>query len=130
MFPVTLTITINNAAQLNAILAGLGQGAAPAPSVELGPIVERNPEPASEGKPERKPEPKAKPAPEPKPEPAPEPKPEIEYAQVGGAIVGYAAKHGKQAALDILARFGVTSGKHLKPEQYADVLEALQGEPA
>jgi hypothetical protein len=54
----------------------------------------------------------------------------LEYAPVGAAITAYAAKHGRQAALEKLARFGVKTGKELKPEQFAQALADFAGEEA
>lgn len=51
--------------------------------------------------------------------------PVADYAPVGAAITAFAAANGRDATLAKLAEFGVTSGKALKPEQYADVLAAF-----
>ena len=68
--------------------------------------------------------PKAEPKPEAKPEPKAE-APVADYAPVGAAITAFAAANGREATLAKLEAFGVTSGKNLKPEQYADVLAAF-----
>ncbi len=120
MFPVT--ITINTPAQLNAVLNAMAQDA---PNIELSPPAPKVEAPAPKVE---APAPKVEaPAPTPAAEPqAPEPPPPvIEYAQVGAAITAFAAKHGRQAAVDKLAGLGVKSGKELKPEQYADALAAF-----
>lgn len=51
--------------------------------------------------------------------------PVADYAPVGAAITAFAAANGREATLAKLSAFGVTSGKALKPEQYADVLAAF-----
>jgi hypothetical protein len=51
-----------------------------------------------------------------------------DYAPVGAAITAYAAANGREATLAKLEPFGVTSGKALKPEQYAAVLAAFTAE--
>ena len=51
--------------------------------------------------------------------------PVADYAPVGAAITAFAAANGREPTLAKLAAFGVTSGKALKPEQYADVLAAF-----
>jgi hypothetical protein len=60
------------------------------------------------------------------PEKIVEDKPALEYATVSKAIVSLAAKHGRPAALAVLEPFGVTSGKDLKPEQWAEALAAAE----
>lgn len=54
--------------------------------------------------------------------------PVADYAPVGTAITAFAAANGREATLAKLAEFGVSSGKALKPEQYADVLAAFTSE--
>jgi hypothetical protein len=124
MYP--MTITLNNGAQLAAVISALAalveQDAQPVVSARV-----EAPAPAAE------PKAKAKPAPEPDaPEPAPaaEPAKPIEYAQVGAAITAYAAKHGRQATMDKLSRLGVKTGKELKPEQFEQALADFSGEEA
>ncbi|CAB4183130.1 hypothetical protein UFOVP1077_41 [uncultured Caudovirales phage] len=48
----------------------------------------------------------------------------IDYESVRKAITGYNVKHGREKTVEMLARFGVASGKDLLPAQYADVLKA------
>ena len=54
--------------------------------------------------------------------------PALDYAPVGAAITAYAAKHGRDDTIAKLGEFGVSSGKALKPEQYADALAAFTAE--
>lgn len=51
-----------------------------------------------------------------------------DYAPVGAAITAFAAANGRDATIAKLSAFGVTSGKALKPEQYAAVLAAFSAE--
>lgn len=82
--------------------------------------------PVAEVKPAAAEKPKAeKPKAEPKPEPQAEAAPALDYAKVGAAITAFAAANGRDATIAKLGEFGVTSGKALKPEQYADALAAF-----
>lgn len=56
--------------------------------------------------------------------------PALEYPTVQKAIVALAAKHGREAALATLKPFGVTSGKDLKAEQWAEALVAVEAATA
>ncbi len=86
------------------------------------PVAEVKPAAAEKPKAEK---PKAEPKPEPKAEPKAEAAPALDYAKVGAAITAFAAANGRDATLAKLGEFGVTSGKALKPEQYADALAAF-----
>lgn len=88
---------------------------------ETGPITAAG-KPVAEVKPAAAEKPKAEPKAEPKKEAA---APVADYAPVGAAITAFAAANGRDATLAKLEAFGVTSGKNLKPEQYADVLAAF-----
>jgi len=57
--------------------------------------------------------------------PAPEPKAEVPtYASVVSAVKTLAEVKGRNVAIDLLSKFGVTNGRELKPEQYVDVIAA------
>jgi hypothetical protein len=136
MFPVTITITLHSPAQLTAVMAALNAEVVP----EAEPIKPAKPAKA---------EPKVAPSPQPQAAaPAPSaavsaaaPAPTapstpassaaspsehvIEYAQVGAAITSFAAKYGRDAAVQTLAALGVKSGKELKPDQYVVALQAF-----
>lgn len=47
------------------------------------------------------------------------------YEKVREAVLSTAEKYGHPKAVEILARFGVKSGKELKPTQYEDFLKAV-----
>ncbi len=52
----------------------------------------------------------------------------IAYAAVGAAITAYAVVHGRDATLAVLGKLGVSSGKTLKPEQFAQALDLFTQE--
>lgn len=68
---------------------------------------------------------KAEAKPEVKPEPVAEAVPEIGYPQVQAAILKVANSKGREAALEVLAKFDAKAGKELKPEQYVAALAAF-----
>jgi hypothetical protein len=136
MFPITVTIT--NTAQLNAVMAALASGdeavkeaAAPAPKPKATPAKTATPAPTQPtaevekaAAPENKPEPSATTqAAESPSEPA---APTIAVADLNAAIIGLAKSKGRDAAVAILGEFGAAKVPELKPEQYADVLAAVQ----
>jgi len=82
-----------------------------APAEEAAP-VEDAPAPKSEGAP-------AKPAPT---TPAPADAPAATEDAVKTAILAFAGKHGKQAAIDILSRHGAARVRDLDPTTYGAVL--------
>jgi hypothetical protein len=92
------------------------------------PLSERTtilPKPASEKKVTRAQKAEVKPAPE-----AEDPLVEGEksaptYDQVRAAIMDVSAQKGRGEAVAILGKFGVTSGKELKPGDYQKVLDAI-----
>lgn len=51
--------------------------------------------------------------------------PEIGYPQVQAAILKVANSKGREAALEVLAKFDAKAGKELKPEQYVAALAAF-----
>lgn len=66
------------------------------------------------------------PAEEPKAEtPADEPAAALEYADVSKAVLDLVKAKGRDAAVEVLTQFGVSHAKELKPEQWAEALEAL-----
>lgn len=77
---------------------------------------------------------KAKPAPAakaeepvaPAPAPAPVAEPAIPYTDVATAVTDLAKAKGRQAAVDLLASFGVARATELKVEQYASVIAAAK----
>ena len=48
------------------------------------------------------------------------------YDTVKSAILQLAQEKGREAAVTVLAKFGATSGKDLKPEQYEAALNAIR----
>lgn len=147
MFPVT--ITLHDAAQLNAVMHALGAPAVEVPKPAAAPKAasgkatakaDAAPTKTADG-PAPTAESAAAPAPastaattDPKPaSAAAAPAPTTataaspSYEPVGKAITTYAATHGRDAALAKLAELGVKSGKELKPEQYAAALELFGG---
>lgn len=132
MFP--MTVTVHNAAQLNAVLRAMQpdlQASGP-----QGPEVEANEAPAEE---KPKAQETAASAPETKaaaPTPpaaksqaaAPETKEAITYDQVRASILGVSKSKGRDAALQLLARFGVATGPELQktPERFGEFVDAAQ----
>lgn len=49
----------------------------------------------------------------------------IPYEKVSSAVTTFAAANGRETTLAILAKYGATSGKTIKPADYAAVLEEL-----
>jgi hypothetical protein len=139
MFPIT--VTVHDAAQLNAIMAALGTSslqptavAAPAPKAEK---VEKAAKPKAEPKPEAAEGNAAAASSEPATTAAPAasstaseqpaadaPAPTI--ADVNAAIIGLAKGKGRDAAVAVLKEFGVAKAPELKPEQYAAVVAAAK----
>ncbi len=60
------------------------------------------------------------------PEPTPAADTKVEYAQVSAAVLDVVAKKGRDAALAVLAEFGVDNAKKLTEGQWAGALAALQ----
>lgn len=52
--------------------------------------------------------------------------PAIDYSQVRDLILKIGAKKSRDDVLELLSEFGVAGGKDLKPEQYAEFIEAGQ----
>lgn len=50
--------------------------------------------------------------------------PAIDYGQVRDLILKIGAKKSRDDVLELLSEFGVAGGKDLKPEQYAEFIEA------
>lgn len=50
--------------------------------------------------------------------------PAIDYSQVRDLILKIGAKKSRDDVLELLSTFGVAGGKDLKPEQYAEFIEA------
>lgn len=134
MFPIT--VTLHNPAQLRAVLAALDAPAVPdicqpaqTPAFEQaasGPTAVA----ASLGRVPREIKPKVEAKVEPRVEPKVEPKVEapapaaapVDYDIVAKAITVFVAANGREATLAKLGELGVTSGKNLKPEQWAQAL--------
>lgn len=138
MFP--MTATLHNQAQLNAFLAAMQIGAAPAsldvPTGPAAPLTEKAPVKETTSK-KSAPKTQAESAPtqpiaeavavvasEPKQEalnePETAPASPVPYADVIAAINSLAAAKGRNTAVELLSKFGVSKGPELKPEQYAD----------
>lgn len=52
--------------------------------------------------------------------------PAIDYSQVRDLILKIGAKKSRDDVLELLSEFGVAGGKDLKPEQYAEFIEAAE----
>jgi hypothetical protein len=52
--------------------------------------------------------------------------PAVPYTDVANAITNLARVKGKPAAVELLGSFNVARGPELKPDQYADVLAAIE----
>lgn len=69
---------------------------------------------------------KANPTPQkPKPVSEQEPAGEVSFEAVKKGVLKLNATEGRQAVVDFLARFGLTTLKDAKPDQYAEMLAAL-----
>jgi len=139
MFPIT--VTVHDAAQLNAIMAALGttglQPAATAPVATPAPKAERVAKPKAEPKPEAAEGNAAAASSEPATTAAPAASstaseqpaadaPAITIADVNAAIIGLAKAKGRDAAVAVLKEFGVAKAPELKPEQYPAVVAAAK----
>lgn len=149
MFP--MTVTINTAAELNAILAAINPDTAFPGTSDSRTIQQVDAEikqantktaKAEQPKEEAKPEPKAEPAKEEKTEAmtqmnaaeatealnghANRPVDAPTYQDVTAAINAVAKAKGRDAAVAVLAKFGVKRGPELTPEQYADAIVACK----
>ena len=54
---------------------------------------------------------------------------DIKYDTVRVALLSFVDKYGSEAAAKLMAQFGTKSIKGIKPEQYADVLAAVERGP-
>lgn len=139
MFPIT--VTVHDAAQLNAIMAALGttglQPAATAPVATPAPKAERVAKPKAEPKPEATEGNAAAASSEPATTAAPAASstaseqpaadaPAISIADVNAAIIGLAKAKGRDAAVAVLKEFGVAKAPELKAEQYPAVVAAAK----
>ncbi len=52
--------------------------------------------------------------------------PAVDYSQVRDLILKIGAKKSRDDVLELLSEFGVAGGKDLKPEQYAEFIEAAE----
>lgn len=144
MFP--LTMTLHNAAQLNAVLRALqaepqavAPAAAPAPKEAVAPApksakadpapgprtatAEASPAADAPAPTAAAPAPTAAPAAAQPPASTAAPEP-VTYAQVAAAITN-GVKVNREKTVDTLAAFKVRKGPELKPEQYGAFLAAL-----
>lgn len=130
MFPMTITLT--NETQLSAVLAALG---AKHQAVEVvPPVVVENPKPP---KAEKEAEPKVG---EKKPDaPAAEPAQQstasedahtaaqaVTYDDVKKAVLDVSHDRGRDAAVALLAGFGLKNAQEAKPEQWAEIMAAAK----
>lgn len=142
MFPIT--ITLHDAAQLNAVMCALhptipAPVVAPAPEVTAKKSAKATPAP----QPVEAPAPSsptaevavaAAPAPstaQPAPQPSTAPAADansagstVTYQDAAGAITKLSRTKGRDAAIAVLAKFGAAKLPDVKAEQYADVLAA------
>ena len=144
---ITLTINVENAAELKTTIEGLANigitqasvaalATAPAPDAEAPKATRKRAEPKADAEPAA-PEAKAE-APTPEPEKQPEVAEAagettaevIDYALVRAAILKVSAEKGREAAAAVLEGLGVAKGPDLKPEQYAPALAALEAKLA
>lgn len=56
------------------------------------------------------------------PEPKDEPCAPVDYEQVKRALIALTAAQGREAVVDLLARYGVKTAKELKPDVYASIV--------
>jgi hypothetical protein len=142
MFPVT--ITLHDAAQLNAVMAALAVGANLTAETAMADTVDPKPAPKAEapGKPSAaktapsRPTAEAGPSPSAQPDAAPEQKApeatppaadapsasapaEFEYATLQKAVVAAAPKHGKARLLEIAVKHGAPDFKSLPAGAWA-----------
>lgn len=134
---MNITITIALPEALTTALVNLFAGAAGAP-----PTIQANPTkpPVEEAKLAPKPRTAAKPAAAPAPSqptaeaagdaaptttasPSGDTPPVVSYDDVKAAVLAYGAKFGRDAIVDHLSRYGVTSGKALKTGVYAQFVD-------
>lgn len=97
---------------------------------------------AKQAEPKKAPVAKAQPAPEPvtKEQPVSEPVPveqpvteepeqlelEVSYDDVSKAVVALHRAKGRQAAVEVLEKFGLPTAREAKPEQWAPIIEACK----
>lgn len=138
MFPIT--VTIHDAAQLNAIMAALGttglQPAATAPVADKPKATKPKAEPkpqvaeAAEGNDAAASSAPASPAaPAASSTDSEQPAadaPAVTIADVNAAIIGLAKAKGRDAAVAVLKDFGVAKAPELKADQYAAVVAAAK----
>lgn len=126
MFP--MLVTVNNAAQLSAVMAALGVD-----QINTQPVAAIPAETAAttEAKPTTvKKEKKAEPAVEhPKAEVATTEQPKadttaVTYQDASKVILKLSAAKGRDTAVALLSKFGAANLKEVKPEQYAAVMAA------
>ena len=126
MFPIT--ITIHNQTQLAAVTAALsGQAKEPAPAPKpaaapeaaSGQATAKVQEAAAPTKTANAPSPAVESAAA-QPQASTVATESVTYEQVKPLILKINAAKGREAAAGALAKFGVTKGPELKPEQYAD----------
>lgn len=126
MFPMTMTLTVQDESQMAALLRVLmPKRTVLPPAVEAAPPVVQ---PVEVLRVEPEQPPAAPPAPAPAPAPAPvaaKPEPAVEYAMVAAAITAAVPKDRAKVAA-VLKQFGAARGPALLPEQYAEFLAALK----
>lgn len=109
------------------VLGGLRSAMTPADQAPLQDAAPGKPAPAAEKGSKKTTSPstseKATAAGTPAASPAPA---EISYDQISKAVISVAQKKGRDAAVALLSKFGAGKATELKPEQYADVLAAVE----
>lgn len=137
MFPIT--VTVHDAAQLNAIMAALGTtglqpaATAPAPVADkpkaTKPKVEPKPQVAEGNDAAASSAPASPAAPAASSTDSEQPAadaPAVTIADVNAAIIGLAKAKGRDAAVAVLKDFGVAKAPELKADQYAAVVAAAK----
>lgn len=128
MYPMTITLTIQNPAQFTTLAAAIG-GTAPvvatteAAKIELPKAEPNAKKPAAEAA--EKPAPAVTEAEPEKQEETAGTAAAVEYATVSKHITESVKSKGRDAVVATFNQFGAAKGPELKPEQYADFIAAL-----
>ena len=131
MFP--MTVTINNPAQLSAVMAALAVDQIEVKPVAAAPadVAATTEAKATTTKKEKKAEPvveqakaEAAPADQPKVEQKDDAPAAVTYQDASKAILKLSAAKGRDTAVALLSKFGAANLKEVKPEQYAAVMAA------
>lgn len=127
MFP--MTITVANKAQLQAVMSALSDinEYAQQKAIHSEPVpVFDTPKPVAVAPSAPAPAPTAAAAPTLSAESPSEPAVEIPVADVNAAVIGLAKAKGRDAAVAVLQKFGVSKVPELKAEHYAAVIDAAK----